>query len=236
MIELPLIFAGGLLGSSHCIGMCGGFALWVGVGSNSAWSNLARQLIYSAGRIFTYAAIGAAVGYAGLRLVQLAPPVINVQAALAIAAGCLLVVQGLLSAGLLRLPAALSHAGACMPAKLIGPFLRGTGNFGYFLAGMFTGFLPCGLVYAYLALATASGGLLRGLLTMTAFGLGTIPLMAITGVGVSLLSGMARRRVFQLAAWCIVITGVVSLARGANLLRTPTDAGEPACPMCASAE
>ncbi len=34
MIELPLVFLGGLLGSAHCIGMCGGFAVSIGIGSS----------------------------------------------------------------------------------------------------------------------------------------------------------------------------------------------------------
>ncbi len=126
MIELPLIFLGGLLGSSQRVGMCGGFALWVGIGSTSAAANLRRQLVYSCGRIFTYAAIGAMVGYAGLRFVQLVPPAVNLQAALAIAAGCLLVLQGMFSAGWLPRPALHAMSG-CLPARLLAPYLRGTG-------------------------------------------------------------------------------------------------------------
>ena len=87
MIGLPLVFLGGLLGSAHCVGMCGGFALLIGSGARSARANLARQIVYSLGRIFTYSACGAAVGYAGLRLSDDLPSVVNAQALLAIVAG-----------------------------------------------------------------------------------------------------------------------------------------------------
>ena len=53
MIELPLVFLGGLLGSAHCVGMCGGFALTIGLGARDVAANVCRQLVYTAGRIFT---------------------------------------------------------------------------------------------------------------------------------------------------------------------------------------
>ena len=49
MIELPLVFLGGLLGSAHCVGMCGGFAVSIGLGSRGFAANLRRQVIYTAG-------------------------------------------------------------------------------------------------------------------------------------------------------------------------------------------
>lgn len=230
MTELPLILIGGLLGSSHCVGMCGGFALWVGVGAPDARANLRRQLLYSSGRIFTYAAGGALVGYAGLRLAQVIPPAFNIQAVLAILAGFVLIVQGLYSTGWLPRPRFAAGAG-CLPARMFGPLLRGTGNTGFFLAGMFTGFLPCGLVYAYLALAAASGSMAHGLASMTAFGLGTVPLMVVAGLGGSALSSHWRQRALQIAACCVIVTGLISLARGAGALQTATPS-EPTCPLC----
>lgn len=234
MTELPLIMLGGLLGSSHCVGMCGGFALLVGIGATDARANLQRQLLYSSGRIFTYASVGALLGFAGLRLSQLVPPAFNVQAILAIVAGCILMVQGLYAAGLLP-RARISAAAGCLPARIFGPLLRGTGSVGYFLAGMFTGFLPCGLVYAYLALAAASGSMTHGLATMTAFGLGTVPLMILAGLGGSVLSASWRQRALRIAAYCVIVTGVISLARGAGTLQA-SPLNEPGCPLCGPAD
>ena len=58
MIELPMVFLGGLLGSAHCVGMCGGFALGIGLGTPSFAANVGRQVIYTTGRVFTYALPG----------------------------------------------------------------------------------------------------------------------------------------------------------------------------------
>ncbi len=81
-----------------------------------------------------------------------------------------------------------------------------------------TGLLPCGLVYGFLALACSTASLPRGAATMAAFGLGTVPLMVLTGTGASLVSMVTRRRLLRFAAWCVVLTGIVSLARGTMAL------------------
>lgn len=263
MIDLPLIFLGGLLGSSHCVGMCGGFA--VTVGSNAAnWrDNLLRQSVYSGGRLFTYAAIGAAAGYGGRRLAT-AVDLFDVRAVLAIVAGALLISQGLRATGLWTIaikryrgekpptesklspqPIAspvrppgfkLPH---CLRPGLLGSMLRRADLAGPMLAGMLTGFLPCGLVYAMAALAVSSGDLLTGLLTMICFGIGTIPLMLALGLGTSIVGATTRRRIFQLAGWSVVVTGALSLGRGAYALSTerfePAKSNLPACPHCHNA-
>ena len=64
MIEWPLLVASGLLGSAHCLGMCGPFALAIGSRSSDWRDNMRRQACYSVGRIFTYAVLGAAAAFA----------------------------------------------------------------------------------------------------------------------------------------------------------------------------
>jgi sulfite exporter TauE/SafE len=86
-----ILIVGGLLGSGHCVGMCGGFALALGSGGCGFTGNLRRQLTYCLGRVFTYAAAGAVIGYGGWRLASLAP-MVNVQGLLCVAAGVLLIV------------------------------------------------------------------------------------------------------------------------------------------------
>ncbi len=54
---------------------------------------------------------------------------------------------------------------------------------------MATGLLPCGLVYATLGIAVASGDALTGAAAMAAFGLGTLPALATFGLGVRRLAG-----------------------------------------------
>jgi sulfite exporter TauE/SafE len=101
-----------------------------------------------------------------------------------------------------------------------------------FLAGLVNGLLPCGLVYAYLALAASSAEPWQGALTMAAFGLGTIPILALVGTGGHFLSRTARWRLLRLAAWCVVLTGVLSILRGISAVAAYGWQGSPECPLC----
>ena len=175
-IEWPLLVVSGLLGSAHCLGMCGPFALAVGSAAPTWRTNLARQACYSAGRIFTYAVLGATLAFCGRRLAGLLPGWTNLPACLALAAGGLLLVQGLLAAGVLR-PRGVSGAATCPGAAGFRALLGGRGLMDVFIAGLFTGLLPCGLLYGMLALAASTQDVVRGLVTMAAFGAGTVPAM-----------------------------------------------------------
>jgi sulfite exporter TauE/SafE len=231
MIELPLLFVSGLLGSAHCLGMCGPFALTIGSAAATWRTNLARQLCYSTGRIFTYAVLGAAAAFLGLRTARALSAWTNVPAILAILAGVFLVVQGLLAAGVLR-RTGIGGTATCPGATGLQALLRARGLTEAFLAGLFTGLLPCGLLYGMLALAASTHDIGRGLGTMVVFGLGTVPAMVMAGLGGSLLGVATRRHIHTVAAWCLVLTGFFSVARGTGFLSF--GGGEPAgCPLCA---
>lgn len=230
MIEWPLILGSGMLGAAHCLGMCGPFALAVGAAAPSWRANLWRQFWYSAGRVFTYAVLGAAAAFGGRWLTGRLGLWANVPAILALVAGCFLVVQGLLAAGLLpkRGVAGLS---ACPGAAAFKALLGARATADVFLAGLFTGLLPCGLLYGMLALAASTGSVPAGLATMIVFGLGTVPAMVAAGLGGSVLGIATRQRLHAVAAWCLVLTGVVSLARGVGGLSFGQE--PPAgCPLC----
>ena len=231
MIELPMIFMAGILGTAHCLGMCGPFALAIGGGARSWPLAISRQAAYTAGRIFTYATLGAIAGFCGSRVLQISPSVVNVPAILAIVAGAMLIYQGFLATGLLRKRAVGPPTSSCLAAGLFKQFLRPSNPGGIFLAGVFTGFLPCGLLYGMLALATSTHSVLWGGLTMTVFGLGTAPGMILAGVGGRLLHVATRRWLFACAAWCLVLTGAVSIMRGASFVSTGSSPTAH-CPAC----
>jgi sulfite exporter TauE/SafE len=215
--------------------MCGGFALAIGVGSRDLASNLLRQLTYTLGRVMTYSFFGVAAGYGGLWLSRKAGTLINVQAGLSILAGGLLVFQGLLSLGLVPKKVFRAAGGGgtpCLAGTFVGPFLTAPGWSNALLAGLLTGFLPCGLVYGFLGLASSSASLVHGLLTMLAFGAGTAPIMILTGAGGSLLSHSARRHLMRVAAVCVLLTGLISLARGVMYVQFPEGVPVGACPFC----
>ena len=234
MIELPALVVAGMTGSAHCLGMCGPFALVVGGAAPSWRANLARQACYSAGRIFTYAVLGAGLAFCGRRLAGALPGWTNVPAVLALAAGALLLVQGLKAAGVIR-PRGVAGAAACPGAAGFRALLGARSLGEVFLAGLFTGLLPCGLLYGMLALAASTRDVAQGLAAMTAFGLGTVPAMAAAGLGGSLLGLAVRRRLHAVAAWCLVLTGLVTITRGAGLALQPTEPAT-ACPFCTPAD
>jgi len=232
--EWPMLVVSGMVGAAHCLGMCGPFALAIGAAAADWRTNLRRQLAYSAGRVFTYAVLGAGAGFVAERLAGALPAWTNLPAALAIAAGLLLVWQGLVASGLVR-RRGVHGAAACPGGGAVRSLLTARGLADVFVAGLFTGLLPCGLLYGMLAYAASRHDVLAGMATMAAFGAGTIPALVAAGLGGSALSAAGRQRMHAVAAWCLVATGLVSIVRGASYV---TIAGEePAgCPFCAATD
>ena len=79
--------------------------------------------------------------------------------------------------------------------------------------GMMLGLIPCGLVYAPLIAAAASGSMLRGAATMAALGLGTIPVLLVFGTASSALSGRLRNGMQRLAGVAVALMGAAGLWR-----------------------
>lgn len=138
--------------------------------------------LYHLGRLCTYAALGAAAGALGA----------GVLAALAPARAALL-----LLAAAMALLAAARLAGTATPgagraARLLSPMVRRLrpGGFAY---GLALGLLPCGLLYAALLAASASGSPWRGAAAMAAFGAGTLPILALLGAGAHRIPPAWRR-------------------------------------------
>ncbi len=232
MMELVMILVGGLLGSAHCVGMCGGFALTIGLGGNGWNSVMQRQLIYSAGRIFTYAFLGIVVGFLGIQFAQKLN-ISRLQAVLSMVAGVLLVLQGLHAAGMFRWKRIKAQQQKpCLQSTFFSRFLTSSNRMNVFVSGLLTGFLPCGLVYAYLALAASSGQLLSASAIMVTFGLGTVPLMVATGTGGMLVSLTARKKILTVAAWCVVATGALAMWRGYYAGSFFSPESPLGCPLC----
>lgn len=232
MTDGLLIFLGGLLGSSHCVGMCGAFVLALGGRSpGRRLQAVQRQVVYALGRVFTYATAGAAAGFVGQRLALSLQTLLNIQGVLSVGAGILLVLQGLAATGLIRWGEKVLAPGGCPGAGFFAAWLGATRLHSVFLGGVVNGLLPCGLVYAYLTLAASSGDMFRGGAVMALFGFGTIPVLVLVGVSGAAFGLRWRAPVFRLAAWCVVLMGILALWRGVGVLEMgPT--GEPACPHC----
>ena len=168
----------GLASGVHCVGMCGGFVAAFSTlkgipikGPRTSWSRIA---LFNAGRITTYAALGAASGFVGGK-VALA---LGAQTALYVLANAMLIAVGLYLTGATRFLGFLE--------KLMTPLWRAVqpllGMRNAYIPGLAWGFVPCGLVYGALAAAAFAGSAAGGAAAMLAYGLGTLPWLLAGGL------------------------------------------------------
>lgn len=168
----------GLLGGSHCIGMCGGIAATVGMGPNGQRSLM--MLGYNLGRVLSYAAAGAIVG--SLSWLMRDQPIML---ALRTFAGLMLIVMGLYIAQWWQGVVRLEKGGQLLwryIQPLAGRFLPARSLAQAFMLGSLWGWLPCGLVYSTLLWASAAADWQQSALLMAGFGLGTVPTLMLTGL------------------------------------------------------
>jgi sulfite exporter TauE/SafE len=230
----------GLLGSTHCVVMCGGVvamscsALPV-ARRGRPWAQLPFVLAYNTGRIASYATAGAVAGAVGATLASFGA-VERVQLGLRLAAGVMMIAVGLYVAGLARALRWIERIGEPVWRRVL-PFARKLvpvrSPVQALALGSLWGWMPCGLVYAALAAAVTSGSALGGAATMAAFGLGTLPTLVAMGSAAAVAARVARTRwaraVFGAA---IVLFGIVQVAHVATAWAA---VGEGAHPCCAAA-
>jgi hypothetical protein len=213
-IELAWVsaFLVGFLGSTHCIGMCGGIvgALTLGAKRDpvaGAWSQLSYLVAYNVGRIATYAAIGAALGFIGAQVFQ-ATPSAGAQLIARWISGGFMVALGLYLSGWWTGIAALERLGGGIWRR-IEPFGRRLLPVNHpgkaFLIGLIWGWLPCGMVYAAAAWSLSAGSGANGAVLMAAFGLGTMPMLFVLGATARWLGAAVRRPAVRRTAGVLVL-------------------------------
>jgi uncharacterized protein len=218
VLQYFLIFLAGLAGSMHCIGMCGGFVCVMGKDPRGAAATLHRHLTYNLGRVTTYSFLGTVVGTLGVLLVghHGEPTTVSLaQRALAVFSGLLMLYIGLQFFGFFRAKRWQPPGfGADHLVFALRQLVKAPGSGAPLALGALNGFLPCPLVYAFLAQAAASGGAHSGLLTMAAFGLGTFPAMLVMGgIGLWLRPTLVRSSAPAFATNGISDAGGALLAR-----------------------
>ena len=220
-ITLGAAFAAGLLGSGHCVGMCGPIAAIAGAGSNGQPARSA--LIYNAARIVSYCVVGALFGGLGYAIGS-AADIARWSQIVRIAMSAVLVLVGLQ----LLLPRSrinpLERIGARFWQR-IAPLARrlkpGERKSHLFALGLLWGWLPCGLVYSLLALAAVSGSAASGAATMAAFGLGTLPAMIGIGVSGRGLAALRRPAMRKLLGVTLIVGALWVAAMPASRLLAP---------------
>jgi len=214
--EYALVFLTGLLGSAHCIGMCGGFVLMYSTrGGQAQATRWPAHILYNSGRILTYSIVGGLMGYAG-SFVETAAEIRGIQGAALLLAGTLMVGMGLNLIGLLGRPGSLDSPGitSTRPFRRAFLSLMQGGPLSTFPLGMLLGLVPCGLSYTMEIKAASAGGFVQGFFLMAAFGLGTAPAMLALGRLSSVLTARFRSRAYRAAAAAVILLGIQSLLRG----------------------
>lgn len=210
---LSLLLAG-ILGSLHCVGMCGGFVLALERPSRRPWARLAAPAAFLAGKACTYVVLGGLAGLLGTALLR-SGAFHAAAGVLAVVAGTLMVWAGLQIAGLLReMPVSRWFGPDSGWGRAVAAVSASRGPAAPFALGAFVGLLPCPLVYAFLAAAAGTGSVLRALLTMAVLGLASAPALALVGLAGAAVSPLARRRVTRVAGIVVACLGVITFLRG----------------------
>lgn len=197
----------GLLGSGHCLAMCGGLASALSLNSPSE----SRILAYNLGRITSYSLAGLIVGSLGFWLSQH----LSAFNVLRYLAAIMLVLLGLYLAkwfnGLIYAEK-LGHYLWPKIQPLTKHFMPISSVKDAFVVGMVWGWLPCGLVYSALIWASLESSLTGSMLIMLSFGLGTLPAMLATGLFAQQLNSFLKRTsVRQISGLLMILFGIWTL-------------------------
>ncbi|MGE0101058.1 MAG: sulfite exporter TauE/SafE family protein [Blastocatellales bacterium] len=227
-VDFSIIFSFGLLSSLHCIQMCGPVVLSysIAIGDRPGIRMLPAHAAYNAGRIITYTVLGGIAGLTG-RSLDLAGQLAGIENLTAIIAGILMLLAGLVMLDLVpieklrKLDLLRVTSGFLKP---LGKRISSSRTIDKFALGLMLGFLPCGLIYAALLKAMASGTPFAGALTMTVFGLGTAGALMMLGLFSGFVSRKLSRWGSRVAAVSVVLLGLVLIFRGV-MLWSATPAG-----------
>lgn len=209
-IDLTLAITMGLLGSIHCVGMCGGIVAALSMSQKNG--GMSGIFTYHFGRLFTYSILGATMGTIGSMTVYNAG-LSNVQNYISIITGGLIIIFALQTGGWIS--AKYSYLSKIsIPSKLLKGAAKQGSITSWGLVGLVNGILPCGIVYAALALSIKQADLFNGGILMFAFGLGTIPAMTIFCIIIRRMSPAIKGRFLKVSSIVIILFGFFTIYRG----------------------
>ncbi len=212
MLWSALIF--GLLGSFHCVGMCGPIAFMLPVDRSNSIKKVFQIFSYHFGRILAYSIIGLFFGLVGKSLY-----IFGLQQQLSIFIGALMIVVVLIPTKLFN-----SYNFSKPIYKLISKVKSGLGQAlkkktadTFITIGFLNGFLPCGLVYMAVFASLTMQSAMYGSLYMVLFGLGTIPLMTSAIYLGKFLNTNIKQRIQKAIPVFVVVIGLLFIVRGLGL-------------------
>jgi len=207
-------FLFGLLGSFHCLGMCGPIAFVLPLNRQNKLMASFQGLLYHLGRLLSYSLIGLIFGFLGKGLI-----IAGLQQYLSIIVGVIMIL-------IIILPASFLHKfqltkpiyGIINKVKIgMGLYFKKKSLNAFLTIGVLNGFLPCGLVYMALFGALATGSSIHGILYMVLFGLGTIPMMTAALIFGNFLKMSIRNKIQKAIPIFVVLIGFLFILRGLGL-------------------
>jgi len=204
----------GLLGSFHCIGMCGPIAFVLPLDRKNKPKMILQTITYHIGRLLAYAFIGLLFGFLGKGLY-----LAGFQQNISIIVGVLMILIVLIPVKIFNkynfTKPLYSLIGRVK--KSLGLYLQKKSFKALFLTGFFNGFLPCGLVYMALFGSISVSNAFLGSLYMFVFGLGTIPMMTLAVFAGNFLKVSVRNKIQKIIPVFVVIIGLLFILRGLGL-------------------
>lgn len=202
----------GLLGSIHCVGMCGPLVMSLPLGDKNGFEKGIAIGLYHIGKIGSYAMLGIVFAMLGSQF-----PMYKLQQNLSVVIGLIMVVY-VLYVFVLK-PPHFTHLNFLYRplVGLISKLFKQKRIVLFLLIGFLNGLLPCGMVYVALTSALATQHVLQGGILMLFFGLGTVPALLLVSWGGQFMSVSVRK---QLQSWLpvfIVTMGLFLIIRGMNL-------------------
>lgn len=204
----------GLLGSFHCVGMCGPIAFMLPVAHDKPGLKAMQVSVYHAGRLFSYALIGALFGILGRSF-----DIFGLQQQLSIAVGVImifLVIVTYFSGMNLTVTKPLYKLVSKLKSAMGATFKKKSMD-AFFTMGFLNGLLPCGLVYMAVFGALGSAAAYEGAIYMVFFGLGTVPLMTAAVYLNNFLSTGIKSVMRKAVPVVVVVIGVLFIIRGLGL-------------------
>ena len=208
-------FITGLLGSFHCVGMCGPIALSLPINEEHSYFRLvAGRVLYNLGRVFTYSIMGLLFGLFG-KGIHLA----GLQQGAAIVIGAVVIIMLLYQyTGQRWLISPTWLDSFTAPIKILfSRFYQKNTYSSLFTIGVLNGLLPCGFVYLGIAGALTTNSAINGAIYMALFGLGTLPMMLFLSLGGKLLPLNFRKKVTKASPYLMLVVAVLIMVRGMNL-------------------
>lgn len=204
-----LAFMIGLLGSMHCVGMCGPLAFAIPSLKKGWFWLFWDKLSYQLGRIISYCLLGILIGLTSRQLWMS-----GLQQAVSIISGILIL--GAAFSRLTRKKFASPEGWFIKPFhRLLSYALNHRAN--HLIVGLVNGFLPCGFVYLALAGAVNTGSVQTAVSYMFWYGLGTLPLMFVAGISAGFTTTLFRQRINQTIPYLMICLGLWFILRGMEL-------------------